>query len=62
MEETRVMASCLAYKGSSIMSIVYGATDLDFMVAFETGHGDAWKDAPKGGYLKMNLAELVIRH
>ena len=62
LEEARLMAACLAYKGSSIMSVVYAATDLDFMVAFETGHGDSWKDAPEGGYLKLNLVELVGRH
>jgi len=53
------MAACLAYKDSSFMSVVYDATNLDFMVAFETGHGDSWKDAPDGGYLKLNLEELL---
>ncbi|MFA6241434.1 MAG: C45 family autoproteolytic acyltransferase/hydrolase, partial [Candidatus Hydrogenedentales bacterium] len=50
----------LADNDWNVMSVVYGATDLDFWVAFEScddaGH---WRNAPDSGYWQLNLRELL---
>lgn len=60
--QAAIIAAETADAGSDIMSVVYGATDLDFRVAFESGTKDTWRSAPKGGYVRFNLAELLDRY
>ncbi|MBX7255778.1 MAG: hypothetical protein K1Y02_05415 [Candidatus Hydrogenedentes bacterium] len=44
----------------NVMSVVYGATDLDFWVAYESRDEQGnWKNAPDSGYWKLNLRELL---
>jgi hypothetical protein len=44
---------------SNVFSAIYGATDLDLMVAYEKGTGDSWVRASDNEYFHLNLAELL---
>ncbi len=42
----------------NVMSILYDATRLRVLAAFETGSGETWTPASKSGYVELDLSEV----
>ncbi|MBN2160890.1 MAG: hypothetical protein JW807_15985 [Spirochaetes bacterium] len=61
MNEARRIAAVAASPSSCILSVVYSATDLTFMVAYEKGTGDAWEPAQASEYFFLDLKALVSK-
>ena len=53
------IAASAAVPDSSVLTIVYAATDLDMYMSWENLDGDQWTPSFELPYMKLNLRDLI---